>query len=49
MTEPDFEKWLLSMNSEMEFMSENQIWDLVDLPIGVKPIGFKWVLKIKTY
>jgi hypothetical protein len=29
-------------------MSENQVWDLIDLPDGVKPIGCKWVFKIKT-
>ena len=36
------------MNSEMESMSENQVWDLIDLPDGVKPIGCKWIYKIKT-
>ena len=35
------------MNDEMESMRTNQVWDLVDLPLGRKAIGNKWVLKIK--
>ena len=45
---PDSEKWLEAMKSEMDSMSENQVWDLVDLPDGVKPIGCKWIFKLKT-
>ena len=37
------------MNFKMESMSDNQVWDLVDLPNGVKPIGCKWIFKLKTY
>jgi len=48
MADPDSEKWLEAMKSEMDSMSENQVWDLIDLPDGVKPIGCKWVFKIKT-
>ena len=36
------------MNSEMESMYTNQVWDLVVAPEGVKPIGYKWVFKRKT-
>ena len=35
------------MDDEMESMRTNQVWDLVDLPLGRKTIGNKWVLKIK--
>ena len=35
------------MNVEMESMYSNQVWELVDLPEGVKPIGCKWVYKRK--
>ena len=28
-------------------MEENETWDLVDAPKGVKPIGCRWVYKIK--
>jgi Reverse transcriptase (RNA-dependent DNA polymerase) len=29
-------------------MKINEVWDLIKLPIGVKPIGYKWVYKTKT-
>ncbi|KAK8684131.1 hypothetical protein V6N13_040163 [Hibiscus sabdariffa] len=45
---PDFEKWLEAMRFEMDFMSENQVWTLVEPPEGVKPIRCKWVFKKKT-
>ena len=35
------------MKSEMDSMHANQVWDLVELPEGVKPIGCKWVYKRK--
>ncbi|KAI5333285.1 hypothetical protein L3X38_023416 [Prunus dulcis] len=28
-------------------MKNNQVWDLVELPKGVKPVGCKWVFKTK--
>ncbi|KAH1122361.1 hypothetical protein J1N35_005521 [Gossypium stocksii] len=43
----DSKKWLEAMRPEMDFMSENQLWILVDPPEGVKPIGCKWVFKKK--
>ncbi|KAK8652301.1 hypothetical protein V6N13_061322 [Hibiscus sabdariffa] len=48
MSSPDSEKWLAAMRSEMDSMSENQVWTLVEPPQGVKPIGCKWVFKKKT-
>ncbi|KAL4285292.1 hypothetical protein GQ457_16G014520 [Hibiscus cannabinus] len=36
------------MRSEMDSMSENQVWTLVEPPEGVKPIRCKWVFKKKT-
>ena len=45
---PDSEKWLEAMKSEMQSMSDNQVWRLVDFPDQVRPIGCKWVYKIKT-
>ncbi|KAL4283540.1 hypothetical protein GQ457_16G020210 [Hibiscus cannabinus] len=36
------------MRSEMDSMSENQVWTLVEPPEGIKPIGCKWVFKKKT-
>ncbi|KAK8547477.1 hypothetical protein V6N12_031614 [Hibiscus sabdariffa] len=45
---PDSKKWLEAMRSEMDSMSENQLWILVEPPEGIKPIGCKWVFKKKT-
>ncbi|WJX29428.1 hypothetical protein P8452_18069 [Trifolium repens] len=47
-TGPESEKWLEAMKSKMDSMYTNQVWTLVDPPIGVKPIGCKWVFKKKT-
>ncbi|KAK8681085.1 hypothetical protein V6N13_053492 [Hibiscus sabdariffa] len=44
---PDSEKWLEAMRFEMDSMSENQVWTLVEPPEGIKPIGCKWVFKKK--
>ena len=38
---------MTAMKYEMESMRINQVWELVDLPLGKKSIGNKWVLKIK--
>ncbi|KAK8631738.1 hypothetical protein V6N13_028518 [Hibiscus sabdariffa] len=45
---PDSEKWLEAMRSEMDSMSSNQVWTLVEPPEGIKPIGCKRVFKKKT-
>ncbi|RVX03502.1 Retrovirus-related Pol polyprotein from transposon TNT 1-94 [Vitis vinifera] len=33
-------KWIEAMKDEMKSMKDNGVWDLVELPKGVKPIGF---------
>ncbi|RVW87693.1 Retrovirus-related Pol polyprotein from transposon TNT 1-94 [Vitis vinifera] len=43
----DSEKWIEVMKDEMKSMKDNSVWDLVELPKGVKPIGCKWIFKIK--
>jgi hypothetical protein len=35
------------MMEEMETLDKNEAWDLVELLIGRKPIGNKWVFKKK--
>ncbi|KAK8540293.1 hypothetical protein V6N12_046580 [Hibiscus sabdariffa] len=45
---PGSEKWLEAMRSEMDSMSDNQVWTLVEPPEGIKRIGCKWVFKKKT-
>ena len=48
MVSPDSEAWQEAMRSELKSMAENQVWDLVDPPPGIKAIGCKWVFKKKT-
>jgi hypothetical protein len=43
----DASLWQKAMDSEMESMYSNQVWELVEPPKGVKPIGCKWVYKKK--
>ena len=47
MEDLDKGEWLKAMNLEMESMYSNSVWELVDLPDGVKPIGCKWIYKRK--
>jgi len=35
------------MNSELDALDKNDTWTIVDLPPNIKPIGSKWVYKIK--
>ena len=35
------------MEAEHESLMKNQTWDLIVLPSGKKPIGCKWVYKVK--
>lgn len=48
MSRDDSDKWLGAMKSELQSMEDNHVWDLVDLPDGVKPVKNKWVFKRKT-
>ena len=41
------ELWYEAMKDEMDSMASNRVWDLVQLPYGVKVIGCKWVFKTK--
>lgn len=38
------QKWIDAMKNEMKSMEDNDVWDLVDLPKGAKPIGCKWII-----
>nr|GEW87200.1 hypothetical protein [Tanacetum cinerariifolium] len=42
------DKWLNAMNVEMQFMRDNEVWELVDLPPNGKTVGHKWIFKKKT-
>ncbi|RDX86467.1 hypothetical protein CR513_32197, partial [Mucuna pruriens] len=47
MQSSNFQKWIDVMKDEIKSMQDNDVWDLVDLPEGVKPIGCKWLFKTK--
>ena len=40
-------EWKVAADSEYKSLIENETWDLVELPDGEKPIGCKWVFKLK--
>jgi histone deacetylase 1/2 len=42
-----FECWQKAMNDELEALTKTGTWVMVDLPPQVKPIGSKWVYKVK--
>ncbi|GKE23400.1 retrotransposon protein, putative, ty1-copia subclass [Tanacetum coccineum] len=44
----EYDKWLAAVNVEMQSMKDNQVWDLVDLPLNSKTVGSKWLFKNKT-
>ena len=44
---PQFSHWIKAMHDEMEFMHQNDVWNLVELPSGCRLIGCKWVFKTK--
>ncbi|GKD95085.1 retrotransposon protein, putative, ty1-copia subclass [Tanacetum coccineum] len=49
LSDPEFDKWLKAMNTEMQSMKDNQVWVLVDLPPNGRTVESKWLFKKKTY
>ena len=43
----DSSKWTAAMEDEMKSMRANKVWDLEEIPKGVKIVGCKWVYKTK--
>jgi hypothetical protein len=43
----DSEKWQSAIRSRIDSLDNNQVWNLVDPPDGVKPIECKWIYKKK--
>jgi len=41
------EKWRKAMDSEIQSIEKNHTWELMDLPVGAKTIGVKWIYKTK--
>ena len=47
MDDSDKDKWQDARNQEMESMYSYSVWELVDPPEDVRPIGCKWIFKRK--
>ncbi|KAL0439408.1 UNVERIFIED_CONTAM: hypothetical protein Slati_2423800 [Sesamum latifolium] len=47
MSDINSKKWIEATKFEMDSMSSNKVWTLVDPPKGVKPVRCKWVYKRK--
>ncbi|GJS37209.1 retrotransposon protein, putative, ty1-copia subclass [Tanacetum coccineum] len=45
--DPESDKWLNAMNVEMQYMKDNEVWELVDLPPNGKTVSHKWLFKKK--
>ena len=39
--------WRRVMLEEMKAIEENETWELIDPPLGCRPISLKWVYKVK--
>ncbi|GJR94336.1 retrotransposon protein, putative, ty1-copia subclass [Tanacetum coccineum] len=48
LSDPEYDKWLEAMNTEMQSMKDNQVWILVELPPNGRTVGSKWIFKKKT-
>ena len=44
----DRAKWKAAVETEMKYLEESEVWNLVKLPPGRKLVGSKWVFKKKT-
>jgi hypothetical protein len=42
-----YAEWTEAMNKEIQSIEKNKTWKLCQLPVGHKPIGLKWVYKLK--
>ena len=42
------QEWADAMQAEMVSIHDHNVWELVELPEGRKPVGSKWVFKLKT-
>ncbi|GJR75331.1 calcineurin B-like protein 4 [Tanacetum coccineum] len=46
-TSSEGHQWKEAIKSEIDSILQNHTWELVDLPPGCKPLGYKWIFKKK--
>lgn len=44
---PDWDHWKIAVDAELGSLEENDVYDIVDAPVGRKVVPSKWVFKIK--
>jgi hypothetical protein len=49
MKSPEAESWKTACQEELDSLHANGTWDIVPLPPNKKPIGCKWVFKLKRH
>ena len=47
MSTPEAPFWKEAINDEIESIMKNHTWELVDLPLGNKPLACKWIFERK--
>ncbi|GJU68951.1 retrotransposon protein, putative, ty1-copia subclass [Tanacetum coccineum] len=47
LADPESDKWLEAMNTEMQSMKDNQVWILIKLPLNGRTVRSKWIFKKK--
>ncbi|RVW35609.1 putative mitochondrial protein [Vitis vinifera] len=40
-------RWKATMNEEMKSLQKNETWELVEYPLGKKPVGCRWIYTVK--
>ena len=47
MNSPERHLWKEAINSEVKFILQNHTWKLVNITLGSKFLGYKWIFKRK--
>jgi len=40
--------WMIAMQKEMKSLSDHNVWTLIDLPKGHKPVKGRWIYAVKS-
>ncbi|RVX08628.1 Retrovirus-related Pol polyprotein from transposon TNT 1-94 [Vitis vinifera] len=40
-------RWKAAMNEEMKSLQKNETWELLECPLGKKPVGCRWMYTVK--